>query len=67
MRARSEVDAKGSFGYADADFRDALQLLADSNVSEREWTELRPLSAGAEAFRELVSGRCPPGKILLQT
>ncbi|TLS52351.1 galactitol-1-phosphate 5-dehydrogenase [Paenibacillus antri] len=64
---RSEVDVKGSFCYADSDFQDALRLLADSKVSERGWTELRPLSAGADAFRELVSGRCPSGKILLQS
>lgn len=62
---RSEIEVLGSFCYTAQDFRDAVDLLAQGRVTEEGWTEVRPLSQGDEAFRDLTSGKVRNGKIFL--
>ncbi|OXS58854.1 galactitol-1-phosphate 5-dehydrogenase [Cohnella sp. CIP 111063] len=62
---RGEVELLGSFCYNEQDFRDAVDLLINGSVTEEGWTEIRPLSTGGDAFRDLVGGRVKSGKIIL--
>ncbi|SDE10319.1 2-desacetyl-2-hydroxyethyl bacteriochlorophyllide A dehydrogenase [Paenibacillus sp. UNCCL117] len=62
---RSEIEVLGSFCYTAQDFHDAVGLLAAGRITEQGWTEVRPLSEGGEAFRDLVRGKVKQGKIFL--
>jgi 2-desacetyl-2-hydroxyethyl bacteriochlorophyllide A dehydrogenase len=62
---RSEIEVLGSFCYTPQDFHDAVQLLSDARVTEQGWTEVRPMSAGHGAFRDLTGGKVKNGKIFL--
>lgn len=62
---RQEIRVLGSFCYSKQDFHEALQLLQQNRVTEEGWTEIRPLSEGFGAFRDLTAGNVHNGKILL--
>lgn len=62
---RSEIEILASFCYTRQDFKDAVDLLVSGKVTERGWTEIRPLSEGASAFADLVAGKVTSGKIFL--
>lgn len=62
---RSEIEVLGSFCYTPQDFHDAVRLLAQGRVTERGWTETRPLEEGFQAFRDLTGGKVKNGKIFL--
>lgn len=62
---RSEIEVLGSFCYTQQDFYDAVKLLVEGRVTEQGWTEIRPLAAGDEAFRDLTGGKVKNGKIFL--
>jgi threonine dehydrogenase-like Zn-dependent dehydrogenase len=62
---RSEIEILGSFCYTNEDFHNAVDLLIAGKVNASGWTEIRPLSAGAGAFADLVAGRVHAGKIFL--
>jgi threonine dehydrogenase-like Zn-dependent dehydrogenase len=65
VQIRNEIRILGSFCYSRQDFRDALALLVSGKITEEGWTEIRPMSQGAEAFSDLTSGRVVNGKIFL--
>ncbi|MFC0329024.1 zinc-binding dehydrogenase [Paenibacillus sepulcri] len=65
VQIRSEIELLGSFCYTQQDFLDAVGLLEGGRVTEEGWTEVRPLSAGNEAFQDLINGRVKSGKICL--
>lgn len=63
---RQEIAITGSFGYTQADFAHALDLLTQGLIhSNADWLEDRPLSGGASAFAELVDGKAAATKIIL--
>lgn len=62
---RSEINVLGSFCYTRKDFAEAVDLLVQGAVTEQDWTEIRPLSSGGQAFADLVAGKVHHGKILL--
>jgi len=62
---RSEIEVLGSFCYSHDDFRQAVALLTGGRITEEGWTEIRPMSAGQQAFDDLVKGRVHAGKIFL--
>lgn len=62
---RWEVQVRGSYTYAAADFRDAVGLVREGLVAPAGWTQVRPLADGPEAFRELVDAPPQQPKILL--
>jgi len=66
VQIRGEIEILGSFCYNQQDFRDAVDLLANGRITEEGWTEVRPLSDGDGAFRDLVNGRVKSGKIFLR-
>ncbi|TLY14326.1 MAG: zinc-binding dehydrogenase, partial [Thaumarchaeota archaeon] len=64
---RSETEIVGSFAYSDDDFRRAVGL-AEGGLIDMSggWLDVRPLSAGQEAFVEQAAGPAPFSKILLK-
>jgi threonine dehydrogenase-like Zn-dependent dehydrogenase len=63
---RQEIALTGSFAYTEADFAQAVDLLARGVVQpSADWLEERPLSAGPAAFAELVDGLARAAKIVL--
>lgn len=63
---RQEVEISGTFAYTAQEFAKAFDLLANKSlVASDDWLEVRPLSAGPEAFAELIAGRAAAAKIVL--
>ncbi len=60
---RGEKRVLGSFGYSDAEFSDAVSLVADCDLS---WTSNYPLACAADVFTDLMNGGLHPVKALLQ-
>ncbi len=44
---------------------DAVNLLIHGKITEKGWTEVRPMAEGNRAFADLVSGKVHNGKIFL--
>lgn len=63
---RSEITELGSFCYTKQDFYEALQLLVNEQISEKIWSEVRPIEDGHQSFVDLVSGNVVKSKIFLQ-
>ena len=57
----------GTYTYTPVDLRATLNKLYSGALGDLGWIEQRPLSAGGEAFSELLQGSCPAPKIVLQT
>ena len=63
---RQEIAVTGSFAYTEADFAQAVDLLARGVVQpSADWLEERSLSEGPAAFAELVDGTARAAKIVL--
>lgn len=62
---RQEISVLGSFSYTNQDFHEALELLKSGRINEAEWSEIRSLSEGNQAFQDLVNGRVENAKIFL--
>lgn len=60
-----EVAFIGSYCYTNADFAEALDLLAKGHISRSGWSEIRPLSEGGSGFEDIHNGKAPP-KIILE-
>ena len=63
---RQEVKVRGSFGYSNEDFEEALRLLSAGVIQVTNWLQERPLSDGPAAFTELVDGTSTATKIVLR-
>lgn len=62
-----EITFIGTYTYTPVDLRATLQKLHSGALGTLAWIEQRPLAAGAEAFRELLQGRCAAPKVVLRT
>jgi threonine dehydrogenase-like Zn-dependent dehydrogenase len=62
---RNEISILGSFCYEPQDFHDALQLLINGKIDETEWSKIRSLQDGNQAFQDIVKGRVEKAKIFL--
>lgn len=62
---RNEIEILGSFSYSNWDFQDALDLLINGKVTENGWTEVREISKGDNAFKDLINRKVAVGKIFL--
>lgn len=60
-----EVTFIGTYTYTAEDFRQTAQAIFDGRLGLLDWTEARPLSEGAQAFRDLRSGVVAAPKIIL--
>ncbi|MBP1155866.1 MULTISPECIES: alcohol dehydrogenase catalytic domain-containing protein [unclassified Paenibacillus] len=62
---RSEISILGSFSYDKQDFYDSIELLKSGKIQESEWSEVRSLWDGDQAFQDLINGRVHNAKIFL--
>jgi 2-desacetyl-2-hydroxyethyl bacteriochlorophyllide A dehydrogenase len=60
-----EIAFIGTYCYTNADFQEALDLLAAGHISRKGWSEIRPLSQGGSGFDDIHNGKAPP-KIILE-
>jgi threonine dehydrogenase-like Zn-dependent dehydrogenase len=60
-----EITFIGTYAYNMQDFRDTAAAIFDGRLGALDWTEHRPLSAGAAAFSELRKGQVASPKIIL--
>jgi threonine dehydrogenase-like Zn-dependent dehydrogenase len=64
---RSEIRVVGSFAYTQADFAEAVAMLADGAVRPApDWLAERPLDACADSFAELIDAPPDIAKIVLR-
>lgn len=61
-----EIIFAGSYCYSQPDFRETVALLEAGRFGDLGWTEQRSMSEGAQAFRDLDSGRTASAKIILR-
>ena len=60
-----EITLIGTYTYAARDFRDTAMAIFDGRLGPLDWTEMRPLADGADAFRDIRAGRVDAPKIIL--
>jgi len=60
-----EVSFIGTYTYTMVDFRSTVQALHAGLLGALDWVELRSLSEGARAFKDLNEGRVGAAKIIL--
>jgi L-iditol 2-dehydrogenase len=61
-----EITFIGTYTYTMADFKATANAIFTGRLGKLNWTDIRPLSAGANAFRDIAEGRCAAPKIVLQ-
>ena len=60
-----EISFIGTYTYTPLDLQATLHKLNSGALGSLAWIEQRPLDAGAEAFNELLHGRCAAPKVVL--
>ncbi len=60
-----EITFIGTYTYTPLDLQATLNKLNSGALGTLAWIEQRPLDAGAEAFTELLHGRCAAPKVVL--
>lgn len=60
-----EITFIGTYTYTAEDFRETARAIFDGRLGPLDWTEQRPLHAGAKAFADIRAGRCATPKIVL--
>ena len=61
-----EVTFIGTYTYTPADFRATAQAIFDGRLGALDWMDIRPLSDGLQAFRDIRSGQAAAPKIILK-
>ena len=61
-----EITVLGNYCYTHADLTASIDMLYRKQLGNLDWVEVRPLSAGGQAFDDLHHGRVAAGKIVLQ-
>ncbi|MCY4005466.1 MAG: alcohol dehydrogenase catalytic domain-containing protein [Rhodobacteraceae bacterium] len=61
-----EITFIGTYTYTLQDFRDTAAAIFDGRLGELDWTDIRPLDAGAEAFADIRAGRVAAPKVILK-
>jgi L-gulonate 5-dehydrogenase len=60
-----EITFIGTYTYTAQDFRDTAQAIFDGRLGALNWVQMRSLSDGAQAFKDLRAGRVAEPKIVL--
>jgi L-gulonate 5-dehydrogenase len=60
-----EITFIGTYTYTAQDFRDTAQAIFEGRLGALNWFEQRPLSQGAQVFKDLRAGRVAAPKIVL--
>lgn len=61
-----EITFVGCYTYTLVDFRETVDALARGALGDLSWIEERPLSAGPQAFEEILEGRVAAPKTVLR-
>jgi len=61
-----EITVLGNYCYTPADMLASIDMLYQQRLGNLDWVEVRPLSAGGQAFSDLHHGRVAAAKIVLQ-
>ena len=61
-----EIAFVGTYTYTARDFRDTCAAICDGRLGPLDWTEARPLGAGAGAFADIRAGTVASPKIILK-
>jgi alcohol dehydrogenase len=61
-----EVTFLGAYTYTPSDLRATVDLLDSGALGALDWVEVRRLEEGNDAFADLVAGRTPAAKVILQ-
>lgn len=61
-----EVTFLGNYCYTTADMKASIDMLYQNRLGDLSWIDVRPMSAGAEAFSDLHNGLVGAAKIVLQ-
>ena len=61
-----EITFTGTYTYTAQDFRDTAHAMMSGKLGDLSWTEARPLSDGAKAFRDIRAGANQAPKIILK-
>jgi len=61
-----EITVLGNYCYTNADLTASIDMLYQKRLGDLNWVEVRPLSAGGQAFDDLHNGRVAAGKIVLR-
>ena len=60
-----EIQFIGTYTYTAEDFRETARAIFDGRLGALDWTELRSLSDGMQAFADIRSGKVATPKIVL--
>ncbi len=61
-----EITFIGTYTYTAKDFRDTADAMFTGRLGALDWTEVRPLDAGAVAFADIRKGQVAAPKIILK-
>lgn len=61
-----EITFIGTYTYTAQDFKDTCAAMFDGRLGPLNWTETRPLDAGAQAFHDIRKGTVAAPKIILK-
>lgn len=61
-----EITFIGTYTYTAQDFRDTAEAIFDGRLGVLDWTEVRALSGGQQAFDDIRAGRVAAPKIILE-
>ena len=61
-----EITFIGTYTYTVKDFEQTAQAIFDGRLGSLDWTEIRPLADGANAFSDIRSDVVAAPKVLLQ-
>ncbi|MFA9475200.1 MAG: alcohol dehydrogenase catalytic domain-containing protein [Filomicrobium sp.] len=61
-----EVTFIGTYTYTALDFRETLAAIVSGVLGPLDWTEIRPLCDGQQAFTDILSGSAATPKIVLR-
>ena len=61
-----EITVLGNYCYTPADMLASIDMLYQQRLGNLDWVEVRPMSAGGQAFSDLHNGKVAAAKIVLQ-
>ena len=62
----AEITLLGTYTYTTADLRATVQAIHQGAFGDLAWVDVRPLTAGPQAFDDLDKGRAASAKVILQ-
>lgn len=60
-----EISFIGCYTYSKVDFIATVDKISSGALGDLSWAEIRPMTAGSQAFKDLLNGTCSAPKVLL--